>query len=110
MRGPGDGTAISFTPAGAQTSAERTHPGWPTQATNPAPARDGRHARAQRTHQAILDGLGQCLEIGILLPTAKQTPKRADSFLRGCARIYEGTAAVRRALQRYGAASEKLER
>ena len=117
---------------------------------------DGRHARAQRTHDAVLDGLQECLEAGIPQPTAKQIAaqagvslrgifrhfenldallleldkreheriassirscpldapleQRITSFLRGCARVYEGTAAVRRALQASLCTSGRLAR
>lgn len=117
---------------------------------------DGRHARAQRTHDAVLDGLQECLEAGIPQPTAKQIAaqagvslrgifrhfenldallleldkreheriassirpcpldapieQRVTSYLRGCARIYEGTAAVRRALQASVCTSGRLAR
>ncbi len=129
--------------------------GWRSD-TAPDATVDGRRARALRTHQAVLDGLKECLEIGISQPTAKQVAERAgvslrgvfrhfdhldtllleldkrehqriakslrpcslgapvekriDSFLKGCSRINEGTAVVRRALQRYSATSDALDR
>lgn len=50
--------------------------------------------------------------VQVLRPCDPGAPlaKRIDTFLAGCAKIYEGTAPVRRALQRYAASSEPLAR
>lgn len=134
-------------------------PARPGRRSNPAPrpdAIDGRRARAQRTRDAVLDGLQDCFAAGIARPTAKQIASRAGvslrgvfrhfetldalllaldkreharlsaaipdcpvegslderiaSFLRGCARIYEGTAPVRRALDTAPETSGRLAR
>lgn len=44
--------------------------------------RDGRHARAERTHQAIVNALLDLAEEGNLSPTAQQIADRADIALR----------------------------
>ncbi len=147
--------AVQPDPRSVLSHSAPTDSGWRPKAGSAAAA-DGRHARAQRTHQAVLDGLKACLESGVSQPTAKliaehakvslrgvfrhfghldallleldarehqqliatirpcpvdgPVEKRIDSFVQGCARLYEGTTIVRRALQRYAAISESLER
>lgn len=57
----------------------------------------------KREHARLAASIRPC-------PTDAPTTKRVDSFLGACARVYEGTATVRRALLRYEATSETLER
>ena len=46
------------------------------------PKRDGRHARAERTHEAIVNALLELADEGNLSPTARQIADRADIALR----------------------------
>ncbi|MEX0751221.1 MAG: TetR/AcrR family transcriptional regulator [Dehalococcoidia bacterium] len=77
-----------------------------TETTTPAPVRDGRAERGERTHDAVVSAMLDLIETGDLRPTAPRIAERAGVSLRTVFHHFEDLEALfatgaRRQMQRH---------
>ncbi len=65
-----------------------------SRASTTMPTRDGRHARSRRTRAAVAEAMLDCLEEGLLRPSAKQVAERAGVSSRAVFRHFDNMEAL----------------